>query len=305
VWTQNYKEFLEKMMADYDTDMAEWKKAHAEWKSGSKKKGAAGRGSSRKSSTKTLFVAGDDEDSEPVEPVKRLRGYTANYNDVDVDFTLELEPDYYHTARGYPAEFESKFKLTSSFRTTNMVAFNSERKIKRYDSVGEILEEFYATRLAAYGARKAHELERMAAEILELNARLTFVRAVVDKRLVVANAEDEVLLAGLEGLELPKLSGGDGLRGYEYLLKMRIDRIKAAAVAELTAEVAAAEAAKAALEATTPQQLWLADLDEFSAAYTEYTAWRAALTEETAAESRAAAAGKKVKKAKVTKAGKK
>jgi DNA topoisomerase-2 len=291
-WTQDYKEFLETMLVEQET-------ALAEWKSGGKKKsaapsaGAKGRGASRKS---TGSDAGE-------KPQMYLRGYTANYNDVDVDFTLELDPDYYHTARGYTAEFEAKFKLTSSFRTSNMVAFNSDRKITRYDSVGEILEEFYSTRLAAYGARKAHELERMAREIQELNARLTFIRAVVDKRLVVANAADDVLLAGLEGLALPKLSDGEGLRGYEYLLKMRIDRIKAAAVAELTAEVATAEAARAALDATTPQQLWLTDLDEFSAAWATYCTWRETLNAETAAESRAAAGGKKGKipKAKVSK----
>jgi len=225
----------------------------------------------------------------------RLRGYVANYNDVDVDFVLELEPDYYHTARAYPAEFEGKFKLTSSFRTTNMVAFNAERKITRYDSVGAILEEFYGVRLAAYGARKAHELARMAAEIRELEARLTFVRAVVERRLVVANAVDDVLLAGLVGLGLPALSEGAGLRGYEYLLKMRIDRIKASAVSELTAEVATAKAARDALEATSPEQLWTTDLDEFSVAWTAYTAWRDALTAETAAES--AGAKKKITKA--------
>ncbi len=288
VWTQNYKEFLEKMMSDYDTDMAEYKKAHSEWKSASKKPaGGAGRGTSRKS-------VDSDETPEPVKPEMRLRGYVANYNDVDVDFTLELDPDYYHTARAYPAEFEAKFKLTSSFRTTNMVAFNADRKITRYDSVGAILEEFYGVRLAAYGARKAHELARMAAEIRELEARLTFVRAVVERRLVVANAADDVLLAGLVGLGLPALSEGPGLRGYEYLLKMRIDRIKASAVAELTAEVATAKAARDALEATSPEQLWTTDLDEFSVAWTAYSAWRDALTAETAAES---AGAKKVKKA--------
>jgi DNA topoisomerase-2 len=271
--------------------------ALAEWKSGGKKKAggaaggagvSAGRGSTRKSTG-----------SEAVEkPEIKLRGYVANYNDVDVDFVLELEPDYYHTARAYPTEFEAKFKLTSSFRTTNMVAFNSERKITRYDSVGDILEEFYSTRLAAYTARKAHELKRMAAEIRELTARMNFVRAIVEKRLVVANAPDDALLAALTALELPKLSEGAGLRAYEYLLKMRIDRIKASAVAELAAEVATAQAAHDALLATTPQQLWLSDLDEFSAAWDEYVIWRNALSAETAAESAAAAAGKKVKKAK-------
>ena len=111
-------------------------------------------------------------------------------------------------------------------------------------------------------------------EIRELSARLVFIRAVVEKRLTVANASDEDLLAGLVGLELPALSEGVGLKGYEYLLKMRIDRIKAAAVTELEKEVADATAVRDKLAATSIQTLWLADLDEFSAAWKEYTEWR-------------------------------
>jgi hypothetical protein len=114
----------------------------------------------------------------------------------------------------------------------------------------------------------------MAAEITELQARLTFIRAVVEKRLVVANALDEDLLAGLRGLSLPALSDGEGLKGYEYLLKMRIDRIKAAAVVELEREVVAATLVRDTLAATSIQQLWLADLDEFASAWKDYVAWR-------------------------------
>jgi DNA topoisomerase-2 len=289
-WTQDYKEYLETILVEQET-------ALSEWKSGGKKKAVAGAGTGVVKAGRGASRKSADADAGE-KPQTYLRGYTANYNDVDVDFVLELDPDYYHTVRTYRSEFEAKFKLSSSFRTTNMVAFNAERKITRYESAGAILEEFYGVRLEAYSARKAHLLAQMAAEILELTSRLTFIRAVVDKRLVVANAADDVLLAGLTGLGLPPLSGGEGLRGYEYLLKMRIDRIKASAVAELTAEVEAAKAKRDALEATTPAQLWLTDLDEFSAAWTDYTAWRDALNAETAAESRAAAAGKKVKKAK-------
>ena len=89
--------------------------------------------------------------------------------------------------------------------------------------------------------------------------------------LVVANAEDDALLAGLKGLGLPALSGsGSGpsdLRGYEYLLRMRVDRLKAAAVLELEKELAAAAAERDALAARSPEELWLADLASFEAAY--------------------------------------
>jgi hypothetical protein len=126
---------------------------------------------------------------------------------------------------------------------------------------------------------------------------MKFVQAVVDGELVVANAPDEELLAGLTALELPPLSGGEGLRGFEYLLKMRIDRIKASAVAELAAELATARAERKALKATTPQQLWLTDLEEFSTAWDAYVTWRDELNAMTAAEAEADAK-KKTKKPK-------
>ena len=242
-WTQDYKEFLEGILTEQEEAMNAWKV--------SVKKNAVAE-----------------------KPVMMLKSYDALYNDVDVDFVLNMDPDYYHEARAYPADFETKFKLTSTYKTTNMVAFDVSGKIRRFNSVGEILEMFYGERLRAYGLRKANELGRMETEITELEARLLFVRSIVDGRLTVANVDDDVLLSSLRALGLPTLSDGDGLKGYEYVLKMRIDRIKAAAVAELEREVAEAKSARDLLAATSPESLWLRDLDQFTAAWEEYTAWR-------------------------------
>jgi DNA topoisomerase-2 len=274
MWTADYKDMLEQMLMDQE-------------KNGSDKKG-------KKKAT------GGVNEKEEKEVLMRLRGYVANYNDVDVDFTLELEPDYYHTVRGYPAEFETDFKMTASHKTSNYVAFDVEGKIRHFASAGEIMEQFYGARLGAYEKRKSHELARMAAEIKELQARLTFIRAVVEKRLVVANASDEELLAGLQALQLPALSDGEGLKGFEYLLKMRIDRIKAAAVVDLEGEVAAATAVRDTLAATSIQQLWLADLEEFSTAWKDYVAWRNS-TYASASEGAVPAKKKAVRKVKATK----
>ena len=222
---------------------------------------------------------------------------------MDVDFILQMDPDYYHEARAYPSEFEKRFMMTTQFKTTNMVAFDVDNKIRRFATAGEILETFYNRRLLAYGSRKDHELGRLADEITELEARLTFVRAVVEKRLVIANAEDDVLLAGLRGLELPPLSdksADSGLKGYEYLLRMRVDRLKASAVAELEKEVAEAKTLRDGLAATSSETLWLNDLDGFSAAWADYIAWRNATYVSVAAG--AVVKKKMVRKAKVAKA---
>jgi DNA topoisomerase-2 len=235
-----------------------------------------------------------------------LKSFESQFNDVDVSFVLHMDPDSYHEARAYPQEFEKRFKLTSSFKTSNMVAFDEEGIIHKYNGVGEILEAFYGERLAAYGRRKTHMLEQLRKALVELNARLVFVKAVVEKRLVVANAEDDELLAGLKGLGVPPLSAPespDDLKAYEYLLRMRVDRLRSAAVKELEAEVSTAKAKMEDLERTGIEAIWLKDLDTFDAAWASYEAKRNALATEAASAGSDAGAPKKkvIRKAPVKK----
>jgi DNA topoisomerase-2 len=238
--------------------------------------------------------------------IKILKSFQEGYTDDTVEFTLTLEPEYYHEARTFPAEFKKKFRLTKSTTLSNMVAFDVDGLLRRFGSVGSILEMFYVRRLGGYVARKASELARLDAEITEIGARARFVKAVVTGELVVANATDEALLAGLKGLGLPPLSSSSSttteaadLRGYEYLLRMRVDRLKAAAVLELESELATVKAARDALASKTAEELWLTDLGIFSTAYEAFmeAKVKAKADEEGLKSEKAAKAGK----AKITK----
>ena len=50
--------------------------------------------------------------------------------------------------------FHEFFKLTGKLNTSNMICFDFENKIKKYNSPEEIIEEFYPIRLAYYQKRK-------------------------------------------------------------------------------------------------------------------------------------------------------
>jgi DNA topoisomerase-2 len=205
---------------------------------------------------------------------KPLRDVENNNNDLDVNFTLKMDPDAYHEARAYPAEFEKRFQMNTMIRSTNMVAFDSKGKIRRYASVGEILQDFYETRLDAYVRRKVSELKRMDADIVELMARLKFIESILNGKLVVANQDDDKILAGIKALSLPPLSAPDSadeLKAYEYLLRIRIDRIKASAVEELRKQVAEANTERDTLASKSAEMLWLADLDKFAEAYSAFS----------------------------------
>jgi hypothetical protein len=163
-----------------------------------------------------------------------------------------------------------------------MVAFDSKSKIVKYGCVGDILEAYYGPRLAAYEARRAAEIERLRHDAVEADAKARFLQAVLDGTIDMRRASDEDIVAALIAHELPALSGNrsaTNVDAYDYLLRLRMDRVKAAAVEEHQRAVVAAKAALAALEATTASAMWLSDLGDFEAAWKKMRAEREAALE--------------------------
>jgi DNA topoisomerase II len=196
-----------------------------------------------------------------------LKGFDDLYNDLEVTFILYLDSDYYDDAKRLIEEFEKKFRLTTSWKTTNMCCFDARMNIVKYDTIGDLLEVYYVERLELYRKRKAHQLSVLLDSIEELSAKAKFVRGIVEGTIQIVNQPDEVVLASLLKNGFPKRSLGEGLDGYEYLLRMRIDRIKKSAIAEVEHELEKIREALATLEATTVHQLWGRELDEFTSAW--------------------------------------
>jgi len=250
-WTSDYKAFLDEMCVAGTT-------------AGAKVGGSDG---GKADTSKT-------EDGKPV-----LKNFEDLYNHIDVKFNLELDGDYYDDIRGNPVEFEKRFKLTSTWRTTNMVAFDTESKIVKYGCVGDILEAYYEPRLAAYEARRAAEIDRLRRDAVEADAKARFLQAVLDGTIDMRRASDEDIVAAMIAHELPALSGdraATNVDAYDYLLRLRMDRVKAAAVEEHQRAVLTAQAALAALESTTASAMWLSDLGDFEAAWKKMRAEREA-----------------------------
>ena len=228
-WTNDYKSFLDEICSNTDTD------------------------------------AGKTEDGKPV-----LKNFDDLYNHIEVRFDLYLDTDYYDDAKANPQEFEKRFRLTSTVRTSNMVCFDTESNIVKYNCVGTMIEKYYVARLTAYERRKACELARLQREATEFDAKARFIKAVLAGTLELRRASDEEIVGGMKKHLLPALSKpdcADSVDGYEYLLRMRMDRVKASAVVEQEAALEAARAAIKLLEGTPVENLWLSDIEEFLATW--------------------------------------
>ena len=205
------------------------------------------------------------DDGKPV-----LKGFDDLYTDEEVKFVLYFDEDTYEDMKAHPEDFEKRFRLTSSWRTTNMVAFDPEMKIRRYDAVGKILEGFYEPRLAYYEKRRVCEMERLEAEAVVADAKARFIRAVLEGSLDLRRKSDEEIAVAMRKHDLPMSASAkqtaDNLEGWDYLLRLRMDRVKATAVADAEEAVLAARKAVAELRETTAGKLWLKDLADFETA---------------------------------------
>lgn len=216
-----------------------------------------------------------------------LKNFDDLYNDVDVKFILYFKDlDEIETNL---EKFEKNFRLVSTWKTTNMCCFvsrmegdtNSETGsdsgegciIKKFKCIGDILETFVERRLPAYEARRLRILELLVKEMRELEAKKAFLLAILEGRLELMRKTDEEIVEGLKSCGIPPLSDPtavDSVEGYEYVMRMRIDRVKASAVTDLDREVAIKMAEVERLEKETPATMWLSDLADFEAAWAKY-----------------------------------
>jgi DNA topoisomerase-2 len=212
-----------------------------------------------------LCTINDKESGKPL-----LKNYEDLYNHVDIRFDLYLDPDYYDDAKENLVEFEKKFKLTSTWRTSNMVAFTHTMQIKKYGCVGDILEEFYVERLIKYEERRKAEIDSLQRDALEADAKARFLTGVLNDTIDLRRKSDTEIVDIMKKHSLPALTNvasPDDVDSYEYLLRLRIDRVKASAIEDALKAVMKATELLNNLEKTTASALWKNDLDEFMTAW--------------------------------------
>ena len=218
-----------------------------------------------KSYLDTLCTGDKDKGIKPI-----LESFDDLYNDTDVKFVLYFDSDTYYEMRTDAAAADKMLQLTTTWHTTNMVCFSPEMKIKRYGTVGDMMEDYYQVRLTGYETRKALEIQRLERELMEYDAKARFLLALLEDRMDLRRKSDEAIVAALKAEKLPALDSmdkPDSVDSYEYLLKMRMDRVKSSAVEDARRHVEAAAAALDNLRATSAENLWIRDLDVFEKAW--------------------------------------
>ena len=244
-WTQDYKSFLEGMMTGTDKSTAE------------------------------------------------ITDFKENHTDNSVSFTVIATKEAIDTYEKEKDGLHGKFKLATTISTNNMTLFDDHGKIHKYKTPLDILRLFFHHRLEFYGKRKTMLLDKMSKDLKVLSNKARFVEEVCRGELVVSNRKRTELLKELiergydlspnnekkdaedeneeDGASVPEESTSDAelAKGYEYLLGMKIWSLTFERAQELRRQKSDKAEEVTRLTATSPEAIWLADLDAIDEALDE------------------------------------
>jgi len=182
------------------------------------------------------------------------------------------------------------FKLQTTMSTTSMVLFDHLGCLRKFESVGEILHEFYTLRLEYYAKRKKYMEGLLGSEACKLSNQARFILEKCDGTLKIENKKKQVMIEELtrrgydsdpikawkksvaggeedeseedpdsQEVHVGKEKGPD----YDYLLGMPMWNLTKEKKDELCKKRDDKQQELEKLKATSKEELWLADLDQF------------------------------------------
>jgi DNA topoisomerase-2 len=208
-----------------------------------------------------------------------IKDFTSVSTEVSVDFTVvfpkgkvaELEESV--DANGCNG-LEKLLKLFTTVSTTNMHMFNSEFKLHKYETVEEIIDDFYGVRMELYRKRKAYLVEAMEKKLVKLSNRARYIQETLKGTVDLRRKKAEEVTALLTGMNFAQLDGD-----FKYLIKMPMDSVTEENVANIMKEKTDTESELEALKAKTLEKMWLDELEQLEKQYTIYKAKRVEIQE--------------------------
>ena len=226
-WTDDYKEFLDKMVFD--------------------------KGAEDKIRKKQCIIS-----------------YTTDCTESKVKFTIKFDKDTLSSLLKNKEKFETKFGLRDTRNTsmTNMNLYNSSGRITKYDTINEILNEYYILRLSFYTKRREYMLNKIKGELDIYESKIRFIEEFIAGTMKLINEDDDIINTYLDKNNYPTFSSGDKSEAnYDYLINMPIRSLTKRKIEELRKLHEKRTAEYNSLFKKTDKQLWLDDLDQFEKVY--------------------------------------
>jgi DNA topoisomerase-2 len=180
---------------------------------------------------------------------------------LDSHDVIDIKDDKQHfKLYGFRNPNQTTLRLKRGFGLTNMFLLTTEGKPIKYNTLEEVLEDFYNRRLPYYSLRKESMLKSISSQINKTDQKVAFILAVVEKRLKIRNVSKEVIFSRMDELGLNK----------EIYKETKLSSINKESVEKLLRQKEELIVEERKLKSTPSKQLWLSDLSELERQYVSH-----------------------------------
>jgi len=194
---------------------------------------------------------------EKLEADDRIITFKNNSTDSKPNFEIKIKKEILDRWEN-DGTLDKNLKLTNNINATNMHIFNEKGNLQKMDSPEDILLLFYRIRNKYHILRKQSLEEKVNKELLILESKVKFVRAIVN---------DELIVFRQKKLEITKNIKKMGLYenpNYDYLLNMPIHTFTEETIDKLEKEYKEKQQEFNIIKNTTIKDLWKQDFDKIN-----------------------------------------
>ena len=160
---------------------------------------------------------------------------------------------------------EKVLRLYTTMSTSNMHLFNAKDQLKKYNSVSDIIDDYFEVRLELFQTRKTHLLQGLEKEITELDAKSRFIQACLDGTLDLRGKKKAHVEQELESRGFPLVK-----ESWDYLTQMPMDSVTEEKVSLLNTRCREKQQEHAQITLKTPHQMWSEALNVLKKEYLIY-----------------------------------
>ena len=221
-----------------------------------------------------LIEPGLDKDGKKIVP--QVKDYDDMSKDTTVDFTITLQKGKVEELEAIQLEhgcnaLEKLFKLYTTSSTSNMHLFDSEDKLKKYDTVEEIIDDYYEVRMSMYSERKAYLIDTLEKELVVLSNKARYIQELLDGTIDLRKKKKDEIVDMLQKKAYDIINDDND---FKYLIKMPMDSVSEENVEKLNREHQDKSDELQRIKETTEKQMWLCELEYLEKEYIKYKAER-------------------------------
>jgi len=215
-----------------------------------------------------LIEPGADKDGKKITPV--IKDYDDMSRDTNVDFNITFAKGKLDELESTKADHacngvEKLLKLFTTNSTTNMHLFDAEDKLKKYEKVEHIIDDYYETRLKLYQTRKQHMIQALEKELMVLSNKSKYITEILENTIDLRKKKSEEVTKMLNDKSYDAVDGE-----YKYLTRMPMDSVTEENVDKLNKEHENKKCELESVKNTTKYQMWLSELEILKGEYLEY-----------------------------------